>query len=409
MRNENGDAETGRDIGLRKGMRVVIVDLKRSYGIERMSMMICQELRKYCDSVTIIAASESQLPDSIKLGPSAPYRQMLIATLNPLTYVRVFRHLSRLKPDVVYVNSPHTVHAVLVVLCRLFTNICVIAHVHDTDYDPTDNAAVAFIADTVALIQCWFSHRVYCCGQSIRDRIVEKFHVNGNKINVFRLGPQQATYCDSHPIAPPPESPRYFAQIGTIQERKGIEFFLRAAIRFNQIHGANAVQFVLGGKGDVTRYRELCDAIPNLTVRNTFLSDDEVNEILVHSYALVLPYLGGMMQSSFVSIAYGNCCPVIVTRNGGMHEEVRSGETGYIVDKRNSEQIEAAMTKIYAGKNRESFARACMQYYTEKFSWDVIGEQIYRDMESSSRTCGRRTGRYGASGIRAGLSPTNKS
>lgn len=379
---ENDDAETDKGIGLGKSVRVAIIDLKWSYGIERMSTMICQELRKHCDSVTIIAASESQLPDSIKLGPSAPYRQMLIATLNPLTYVRVFRHLSRLKPDVVYVNSPHTVHAVIVVLCRLFTNICVISHVHDTDYDPSNSAAIAVIADIVALIQCRFSHRVYCCGQAIKDRIVEKFHVNESKITVFRLGPQQATYYDSHPATSAPESPRYFTQIGTIHERKGIEFFLRAAIRFNQIHGPNAVEFFLGGKGDMTRYLELCDALPNLTVRNTFLSDDEVNEILIHSYALVLPYIGGMLQSSFPAIAYGNGCPVIVTRNGGIHEEVRIGEMGYIVDKRNSEQIEAAMTEIYAGKNRESHGRACIQHYKEKFSWDAIGWQIYQDMES---------------------------
>ena len=120
--------------------------------------------------------------------------------------------------------------------------------------------------------------------------------------------------------------------------------------------------------------------VPNLVLCNKFVGNDEVNEILGQSYALVLPYIGGVLQSSFIAIAYGNGCPVIVSDIGSLPEEVENGKTGYIVEKANAEQIAAAMTQIYSEGEKSRLSENCIQAYREKFSWDRIGEQMFRDM-----------------------------
>lgn len=48
-------------------MRVVILDLKWSYGIEAITGIVHDQLEKWCE-VTVISAAESRLPYSVKLA-----------------------------------------------------------------------------------------------------------------------------------------------------------------------------------------------------------------------------------------------------------------------------------------------------------------------------------------------------
>lgn len=361
-------------------MRVVILDLKWSYGIESMSSEICRQLRKHAE-VTVLAASESTLSDCIKLAPSKTYKDMLVAFFNPLLYLRVMRHLARLRPDVMYIISPHMAHAIIAVLCRVFTRVYVISHIHDTEH--CGGRIVGSVANAVAFIQSKVSHRIYCCGETIKQSIVGKFRVNKARIAVFRLGPEQTTHCDRYKTGSDRTDYRYISMIGTIQERKGVDVFLRAAVHFNEVFGADKVDFLLAGSGDLQKYRAFIDKLPNLVVHNRFISDDEVNRFLARSYALVLPYVRGMMQSSFIPIAYGNGCPVIVSNIGSMHEVVENDVTGYVVHKNDAEQLAVAFSNVYS--KRTILSSNCLRYYKTNFSWDRIGEHIHSDMAVALR------------------------
>lgn len=365
-------------------LRVTILDLKWSYGIERMSASIFRELEKY-GSVSMLAATESGFPEAVKIAPSRTYRQMTRAFVNPFTYIRIFRHIREARPDAIYINSPHMVHAATVLLCRVFfTNIYVISHVHDPEC--YGNRWIAAIANTVARIQSKFSHRVYCCGNAIKETICAKFRVPQSKVAVFRLGPEQATASETSDPVEIDGPFQYFSFIGSFHERKGVDVFLKAALHFNAIHGSEKAQFLLAGSGNIRKYAHLVNRLPNLVLHNRFFTDDEVNEFLQKSYALVLPYVGGMMQSSFISIAYGNGCPVIVSRNGSMFEEVEGGKTGYVVDRHDHERLAIAMAGLCDGPTRSRFAINCLRYFGSKFSWTRIGKAIYEDMRLSSNS-----------------------
>lgn len=358
-------------------LRITILDLKWSYGIERMSTRVFRELEKY-GSVSMLAATESRFPEAVKIAPSRTYLQMTRAFVNPMTYIRIFRHFRKTRPDIVYINSPHMAHAATVLLCRAFTGIYVISHVHDPECG--GKRWIAVIANTVARIQSRFSHRVYCCGNAIKETICAKFRVPPSRVAVFRLGPEQATASEKSDPVGIGGPFQYFSFIGTFHERKGVDVFLRAALHFNAVHGSEKTQFLLAGSGDIDRYAHLVRALPNLTLCNRFFSDDEVNESLQKSYALVLPYIGGMMQSSFISIAYGNGCPVIVSRNGSMFEEVEHGSTGYIVERGDPFVLAEAMARLSSGETRREFSSNCLSFYRTRFSWEVIAKQMHDDM-----------------------------
>jgi glycosyltransferase involved in cell wall biosynthesis len=214
--------------------------------------------------------------------------------------------------------------------------------------------------------------------------ICDRFGVNRERVATFRHGPNQRTFCDANELQERETRPVYFSFIGSVHPRKGIKFFLTAARTFNQLYGADKVQFLVAGAGDARPYEKLINDLPNLKVINRFIENEEVNDLLGNSYALVLPYVGGMLQSSFPAIAFGNRCPVIAARIGSLYEEVDEGVTGYVVEKESADQITEAMHKVLSEDRYRSLSINAMNAYVAKFRWERIGEQMFRDMETAS-------------------------
>jgi glycosyltransferase involved in cell wall biosynthesis len=367
-------------------MRIVIFNLNWSHGIEGIVANLTRELEKHAD-VTVISGQKPAISGAKKAARSDKYTDAIRQFVNPLVYIRILARIRQCNPQVIYFMSPHVLNAPLTLLCRWFSAACVIVHVHDAEY--ARSSPVARFADAVARLQSRFAHRVYCYGAKIKCEVIKNFKVPAEHIATFRLGPSHWTRADVATAAPKP-SPRQFSMIGTLIYRKGVEYFLEAARLFNERHGASAAQFVLAGSGDISRYKAAIERLPNLVVMNRFVEDAEVNELLTKSYASVLPYIEGVMQSSFVAIAYGNGCPVIVSDIGSLPEEVENGGTGYVVEKGNAAQIAEAMTKIYSEREESRLFENCLRAYREKFSWEQIGEQIFRDMERSAELFGDR-------------------
>jgi glycosyltransferase involved in cell wall biosynthesis len=368
-------------------MRIVIFNLKWSYGTEQNTANLTRELGKYAE-VNVISGQKPVSGGETKAARSDKYTDAIRDFVNPLTYIRILAKIRQYRPQVVYFLGPHVLNAPLTLLCRWFSDACVIVHVHDAEYAPS--SPVARFADAVARLQSRFAHRVYCYGARIKREIVRNFGVPKDRIATFRLGPSHWTQADLGATVPKP-SPRQFSMIGTLIYRKGVEYFLEAARLFNEAHGKNAAQFVLAGSGDISRYKAAIERLPNLVVMNRFVEDAEVNELLTKSYASVLPYIEGVMQSSFVAIAYGNGCPVIVSDLGSLPEEVENGKTGFVVEKANAAQIAEAMTAIYSERENSRFSENCLRAYKEKFSWEQIGAQLFRDMERSAELFGKHS------------------
>ena len=363
-------------------MRIVLLYLKWSYGIEVLADQLSRQFERIAQ-VSIVAGAKPDFKPGMRASWQEGHLDSALALFNPLVQVRLLREIRANDPQVIYFISPHVLNVPLVLLCRWFTHAVVISHIHDPEY--AGRPLVAATANTVARLQSRWSHRVFCWGNAIKEAISRDFTVPTDRIAVFAHGPGHKTPADRSGAGPGGAAPRYFSLIGTIIPRKGVEYFLEAARLFNERYGTDAAGFLLAGYGDLTAYHAAIDMLPNLQVVNRFVEDAEVNEFLANSYALVLPYTAGVMQSSLIAIAYGNGCPVIVSNLGSLPEEVEVGRTGYVVEKANAVQIADAMTRIYADPERARRREDCLATYRERFNWDTIADQMYRDMESAVR------------------------
>lgn len=361
-------------------MRIVILDLKWSYGIEVLTEQLSRHLGKHSE-VSVLSAKKPEYDKGPRKAIEGKHLGSAIALVNPFAYASVLRRIRAINPHVIYIISPHVMNAPLTLLFRWLTGAIVISHIHDPQH--AGGPLVSTTANLVSRLQSRWSHRVFCWGKAIRETISRNFRVSPDRISVFRHGPGHRTPADEPGFDGRSRLPRYFSMIGTIIPRKGAIYFLEAARLFNERHGLDVCQFLLAGSGDLRDYQAAIDRIPNLVVCNRFLEDAEVNQFLVESHASVLPYVSGVMQSSFIAIAYGNGCPVIVSNIGSLPEEVEEGRTGFVVEKANAREIADAMSRIITSPNKDRFSDNCVRAYRAKFGWDVICAEMYKDMANT--------------------------
>jgi glycosyltransferase involved in cell wall biosynthesis len=119
------------------------------------------------------------------------------------------------------------------------------------------------------------------------------------------------------------------------------------------------------------RIRIVDEYVPNEDVEKYFKAADLV----------VLPYLSAT-QSAIVQTSYSFGKPVVVTRVGGLPDVVEDGKTGYLVPKEDPEALAGAIVRFFeedAGATMADNIRAGL----ERFSWSrctrtlvSLGEQV---------------------------------
>ena len=117
--------------------------------------------------------------------------------------------------------------------------------------------------------------------------------------------------------------------VGRISEYKGINIFLEAAKEC--IVNNDALQFVLAGSGDLSRYEcHLKSLNSHMVVINRWLSDEEVEEILRTATLCVLPYVDST-QSGILPTSLALGTPVVITPSEGLLSQLPAG-CGFIAE-----------------------------------------------------------------------------
>ncbi|MFM6530863.1 MAG: glycosyltransferase, partial [Dolichospermum sp.] len=137
-------------------------------------------------------------------------------------------------------------------------------------------------------------------------------------------------------------------------------------------------EFLLAGYGDLSPYDEKIKKLKKLNVVNRFLSDDEMDEMLLSSYILVLPYIDAS-QSGMIPVAYYNACPVLVSDVGGLPEMVKHGETGFISPTGEVDVFTEYVKLVVSDSEvRNSLSKNGFEFYRSYLLWD----KIIRDVAS---------------------------
>lgn len=169
---------------------------------------------------------------------------------------------------------------------------------------------------------------------------------------------------------------------GRLISEKGVEYLVKAA---KKIDG----EIIIAGDGPQRKHLE--EMIKNMKLENVRILP------FVHNYKEIIDlyYLADVFVSPAVwdeplgltiIEAMAAKTPPIVTRKGGVTMAVKDGVSGVFVRPRNSQEIAAAVNRLFANDNlRQRIGERARKIVEEKFTWTKIAERfdkLYREVIS---------------------------
>lgn len=107
-------------------------------------------------------------------------------------------------------------------------------------------------------------------------------------------------------------------------------------------------------------YDKYLNQINNLKIKeyvkilNKFVPNEDVGKYYTAADLVALPYLSAT-QSGILNIAYGFRKPVLVTKVGGLADDVIEGKTGFVVEPQNSDEIANKILHFTENKDKINF------------------------------------------------------
>lgn len=118
-----------------------------------------------------------------------------------------------------------------------------------------------------------------------------------------------------------------FLFFGRIEKYKGIQLLAKAYKELVQTHSLN-ITLTIAGSGNLAEYREEFRNIPNVTIINRYIPDNEIGQYFsIPNTIVVLPYIDAS-QSGVIPIALEYNTPIIASETGGLKEQLNNGEIG---------------------------------------------------------------------------------
>ncbi|WP_396632351.1 glycosyltransferase family 4 protein [Maribacter sp. R86514] len=172
---------------------------------------------------------------------------------------------------------------------------------------------------------------------------------------------------------------KYISFIGRISPYKGIEMFSKAIEELSLLH--SNLKFYIGGK-TIPGYNPsfLNENTENLIVKNKFLSNQEISEIVCKSQLIICPYKDAT-QSGVIMTAFALGCPVLVTNTGGLPEYVVNNKTGVVCKENTAQGLTKAIEEFLNLNKKNSFSENVQskEYQLNFERWNIKKlKDIYR-------------------------------
>ena len=243
---------------------------------------------------------------------------------------------------------------------------------HDAVFHPGDGYPLRY---QVMCQQVRNTDALIVLSDHVRRQAIEVFDYPAERIwtmphGAFKFGTGQA-----RPAVHPRESrPVRLLFFGRIVVYKGLDHLLRAMLTLR--HRGIAVDLVIAGSGRMQPYAELLACLPDVTIHNRWLNDEEIEAFMANSDIAVLPYIEAS-QSGVAATAYAAGRPVVATPIGGLAEQVIHGTTGLLAQDMSVEGLADAIAEL-AG-NPELFDRCAagaLAHAQDELNWRRSAETV---------------------------------
>ncbi|MFA6950009.1 MAG: glycosyltransferase [Lentimicrobiaceae bacterium] len=358
----------------------------RGGGITTFNERLAKAYQDQGDDVTIFTFSLQYpsflFPGTTQYSNEAPPEgldiKITMNSINPVTWFKTAKKVSKLKPDLVIIRFwlPFMAPCLGTIgrLIRRSTKARIISI--------TDN----IIPHEKRIGDYWLAK--YFVGSV--DGFVAMSRSVLNDLNVFDKKKPREYY--PHPlydnfgaIVPKEEAKtklnlqqniNYILFFGFIRDYKGLDILLKAlkSERLGQFH----IKLLVAGEfyGNEEKYLKIIDDLKIneiIELRTCFIPNTEVYLYFCASDLVVQPYKNAT-QSGVTQIAYHFGKPMITTNVGGLSEMIADGKVGYVVEPEPN-AIEDAIFRFYSERRETEFVKNVITE-RERFSWDGLLNKI---------------------------------
>jgi len=355
-------------------MKILLVGFKLSIGNELYMNMLYKHLKE--NGIEVDICGDSNYMSKYNIGKAIAKggnsKQMIFDTINPLNWIKFFSLIRKNKYDKIFFISSHTLNNIAILISKIF-KIETISHIHDpVPHSGTKYGNIIFLSQK---IQSKLSDKIIVYGKKLKELVINEYSIQANKVFIIKHG----VYREERENINKSLNKKYISLLGRIDEYKGIDIFLKAIEKLDDEIDKN-IKFIIGGKGNLTPYKDLIKKLKHrLIIKNYLLSNEEFDEILLNSYCLVLPYKDGT-QTGNIQVAYYNACPVIVSKVGSLPELVENNKTGFLIEPNNVNDLSQKI-KLLINSNYMKMGKNAFEYYKKYLKWSLIIKDLIKIFE----------------------------
>jgi glycosyltransferase involved in cell wall biosynthesis len=160
---------------------------------------------------------------------------------------------------------------------------------------------------------------------------------------------------------------------------KGIIFLAKAIRQLNEDKDLKS-KLIFAFAGDDKRYpvytEKVKSQLTDLDIKVIRLGDLKPDKIIPYYQSADLVVIPSLMEAVSLAALESMACgtPVVSTNVGGMPEIITDGETGYLVNPGQPDELAKAIQRIYNEPERATVAREAMNMVRQRYDWSAIAE-----------------------------------
>lgn len=367
----------------RQSTRIAVVGLTYPYrgGIAHYSSLFVRALRQRHEVLFLTLCR--QYPKILFPGVSqydfsdqtlAEQGEPIVDSLNPFSWVRTARRLNREQPDLIVFQWWHPFFtfafgSIVRLLDKpLQDRVCFLCHnVLPHESNPMQalltkysfNKARYFIVHSTPDRKQLESLRP---GATIRQGVHPTYSEFASLSSISRAEARQK-------LGLPADS-NVVLFFGLVRKYKGLQYLIEA---MELLPASLNCRLLIAGEfyDDKAPYVESISARgldDRVEVVDQYIPNEQVAMYFRAANVVALPYVSAT-QSGIVQIAFGLETPVITTNVGGLPEAVDDGETGFIVETENAQELTDAIIRFFENDAEDTF-RSAIRRQTGRFDWD---------------------------------------
>jgi glycosyltransferase involved in cell wall biosynthesis len=355
-----------------------------------------QELSKYADVYYFFPLGPITKGAAINVEKLVPHSEILPATAYP--ELDKFKHIINIEKTFIINNGNNSRIQNLILTFKLLRkihdlhiDIIHITEIPNWNYFPlyAKRKNIVLSVHDPFVHSCvtskWYEFRRKCAFSLLENFIIFNKNQREAFIKHYKLEKKLvfdshlSTYTYLHMYQKPTKQKQQVLFFGQITSHKGLEYLLPAMELVHQQHPDT--KLVVAGKGqfhfDISSYQDK----NYIDIRNRFIPDEELAELIQESYLVVCPYKDAT-QSGVIMSAYAFGIPVIATNVGGLPEMVTHNKTGIIIQPCNIQAITDAVSSLIKDStlHLEMSQNITKQYAHSELSWNHIVVDVYNNV-----------------------------